>query len=478
MNNQSVILSKDITSGDITPLISSGNVLLTSRPSLNQLTNVAINDLQDNQVLTYDAGGEFWYNADSQGGGGGGDGDYINYNITAQPIIANTWLSNPRVYFSLFDTATYNTTPTPVINYNLSNGLTLNANGLITGLNATKTYDIEFSFYLLTSATSSGLMSMGLYSDIVGNVGSSLLYNADLNYSVVGYKCYTFPIILTGLTQINPVLKYGGTTFTYSTGAGTVPFNATLKIKEITAGGGGGATTLTALTDVNITTPSEGEALTYNATNDKWENSVIVSKTELNQLDDVEITTPANGQYLQYDTSLTPPKWINKTPSYLSYSINAYPLNTKFTAQTFFSIFATSTFNETPTPVYNYNFSNGISLSTDTGLITGLDATKTYMIDFYLMKVSTGSSNGVHTLSIFTDAPDAIPAGTAIILNTSIPSNALTTLSCFTPSLNAIITGQTQVCPVLKFNFFTGVVGYTGVASTSSFNATINIREL
>lgn len=269
MNNQSVILSKDITSGDITPLISANNVLLTSRPSLNQLTNVAINDLQDNQVLTYDAGGDLWYNADSQGS----------------------------------------------------------------------------------------------------------------------------------------------------------------------------TTTLTALTDVVI-------------------------------------TEPANGQYLQYDTSLAIPKWVNKTPQYLSYSVNAYPLNSKFNNQTFFSIFATSTFNETPTPVYNYNFSNNITLSTETGVITELDATKTYLIQLNIMKVTTGASNGLHTLSLFTDSPDAIPNGTSIILNTSIPGNSTNPVGCYTPSLNAIITGQTQVCPTLKFNFFAGVTAYTGVPSINNFNATINIREL
>jgi hypothetical protein len=477
MNNQSVILSKDITSGDITPLISAGNVLLTSRPSLNQLTNVAITDPTDNQVLTYDAGGDLWYNADSQGGGGGGgDGEYVSYNITGLPNIPTTFLSNPRVYFSLFDTAIYNTPF--IVNYNLSNGLTLNSNGLITGLNSTKTYEIEFAFYSINGATSVGILNMGLYNDIVGNEGSSLILSTPFNFSSAPVRIYTFNPIITGQTQVNPVLKYEGTIWVFGTMSGNFSFNATLKITEVSGGGGGGATTLTALTDVAITEPTEGEALTYNATTTKWENSVIVSKTELNQLDDVSITTPANGQYLQFDTSLAIPKWVNKTPSYLSYSVNAYPLNSKFTAQTFFSIFATSTFNTSPAPVYNYNFSNGITLSTDTGLITGLDATKTYIIDIYIMKITTGSSTGLHTLSLFTDAPDAIPAGTAIILNTSLSGSAPTVTACFTPIFNAIITGQTQICPTLKYNYGTGVTNYTGSTSINGFNATINIREL
>jgi hypothetical protein len=259
MNNQSVILSKDITSGDITPLISSGNVLLTSRPSLNQLTNVAIIDPQDNQLLKYDSGGEFWYNA---------------------------------------------------------------------------------------------------------------------------------------------------------------------------TGGGGGATTLAELTDCDI-------------------------------------NTPTNGQYLQYDTSLAIPKWVNKTPSYLSYSINAYPLNSLFTANTNFSIFSTSTFNTSPAPVINYNFSNGISLSTATGLITGLNSTKSYQIEINMMKTATTGSTGIHTTSLL----DGVVGTGAVIVSNQMWSSSSIYLNI---NLNTIITGYTQFCPVLRF----GSTTYVGVAQSYAFNATINIREL
>jgi hypothetical protein len=117
MNNQSVILSKDITSGDITPLISSGNVLLTSRPSLNQLTNVTITTPTDNQVLTYDAGGDLWYNADSQGGGGGGggggDNDFLSYSVNYVPLNATLFTSGN--YFSVLDSVNMSQTPNPPI---------------------------------------------------------------------------------------------------------------------------------------------------------------------------------------------------------------------------------------------------------------------------------------------------------------------------------------------------------------------------
>lgn len=470
MNNQPIIFSKDIITEDITPLVSVGNVLLTSRPSLNQLTNVSITTPADNQVLTYDAGGDFWYNADSQGGGGGGDGDYISYNITALPDISTTFLNEPREYFSLFATATYFNPK--IINYNLSNGLTLNANGLITGLISTKKYEIEFSFYLATTATSNGLASMGLYNDIIGNEGSALLYYADYHFGGATFRNYTFPIVITGQTQINPVLKYGGTVFAYSTNS-TTPFNATLQITEITGGGGGGATTLTELTDVAITTPAEGEALTYNATTDKWENSVIDTKTELSQLNDVVITTPTNGQYLQYDTSLIVPKWVNKTPEYVSYSINGLPIiaNTWLnTPREYFSLFDTAIYNTTPTPIINYNFSNGLILNAN-GLITGISSNKYYDIEFsfYITVLSTGL--GLFNIGLYNDVVGN--GGSSLLLNTNYNFGASASRIY---TFSAIITGNTQLNPVVKYNGTN--FGYSANATDFPFNAVLKIKEL
>jgi hypothetical protein len=425
MNNQSVILSKDITSGDITPLISAGNVLLTSRPSLNQLTNVAITDPTDNQVLTYDAGGEFWYNADSQGGGGGGggDNDFLSYSIN---FLTPTSLFIPNnAFFQLLNTVNY--TEAPIINFNDSNNLTL-TDGIITGLSPTKYYQVDINYTKNVATTSTGQNIMGLYNGSIET--GTLIKSQTFNAGASNFNVLRLNTIITGVSNINPVFRFVGSAYTGSTNPLSNLINVV--VKETTSGGGG-ATTLTELTDVNI-------------------------------------TTPANGQYLQYDTSLTPPKWVNKTPSYLSYSINAYPLNSKFTAQTYFSIFATSTFNTSPAPVYNYNFSNGISLSTATGLITGLDATKTYQIELSMMKNNSTGSNGVHTTSLFTDAPDAIPAGTAIVLNQAWNSSNFV----MNINLNTILTGQTQICPVLQF----GSATYTGIDRTYAFNATINIREL
>lgn len=110
--------------------------------------------------------------------------------------------------------------------------------------------------------------------------------------------------------------------------------------KEMGAGGGGGGTsdytelsnkpqingtTLTGnkttsdlslpdsladMDDVALTDPTDGQALTYDETEQKWVNSTIeTSVDELNDIGDVEITDVEDGQVLKWDD--TSSKWVN-----------------------------------------------------------------------------------------------------------------------------------------------------------------------
>lgn len=72
--------------------------------------------------------------------------------------------------------------------------------------------------------------------------------------------------------------------------------------------GGGGSTTLASLTDTDITTPSNGQVLTYDSTAEKWENSPIPAQS-ITGLSDTTISTPTDGQVLTYDG--TAEKWVN-----------------------------------------------------------------------------------------------------------------------------------------------------------------------
>lgn len=64
---------------------------------------------------------------------------------------------------------------------------------------------------------------------------------------------------------------------------------------------------LSALKDVDIDEVSNGQALIYNATSEKWENSGVA--TAISNLEDVDLTNISDGQILIYNG--TAQKWIN-----------------------------------------------------------------------------------------------------------------------------------------------------------------------
>lgn len=85
-------------------------------------------------------------------------------------------------------------------------------------------------------------------------------------------------------TEVNGVKKSAGLKFNPSTGDLTVsdintPSGETwdgthTSLKDaIASGGGGGSSTLAGLTDVTLTSPTDGQVLTYDSTNNKWVNA-------------------------------------------------------------------------------------------------------------------------------------------------------------------------------------------------------------
>jgi hypothetical protein len=74
--------------------------------------------------------------------------------------------------------------------------------------------------------------------------------------------------------------------------------------------GGGTPSALNDLTDVTITTPTNGQVLTY--TNGDWVNSnASGGASDLSDLDDVTISSALDGQVLTYDS--TTDTWVNET---------------------------------------------------------------------------------------------------------------------------------------------------------------------
>lgn len=72
-----------------------------------------------------------------------------------------------------------------------------------------------------------------------------------------------------------------------------------------------GVTELSGLTDVDVTTttPTNGQGLVYNSTSEKWENANVLASASVSTLTDVNLTNLKNGQVLKYDTSTQ--KWVN-----------------------------------------------------------------------------------------------------------------------------------------------------------------------
>ena len=70
-----------------------------------------------------------------------------------------------------------------------------------------------------------------------------------------------------------------------------------------------GVTALSQLSDVTIASASVGNVLTYDSTSGKWVNEAPSGVTTLSGLSDVELTTPASGNVLSYDGS----EWVNDT---------------------------------------------------------------------------------------------------------------------------------------------------------------------
>lgn len=87
------------------------------------------------------------------------------------------------------------------------------------------------------------------------------------------------------------------------------------KWREYQSGGGGGASDLSDLGDVDLTSPSDGQVLTYDAETGKWVNAEggSASVDELGDIGDVDLDNIEDGQTIVWDAENS--KWINATPS-------------------------------------------------------------------------------------------------------------------------------------------------------------------
>lgn len=77
---------------------------------------------------------------------------------------------------------------------------------------------------------------------------------------------------------------------------------------EINEGSGGGASSMSQLTDVDLTNLEDGQVLKYDEDTQTWKPGDDASATSLGNLDDVDLTGLQNGQVIIYDS--TTEKWL------------------------------------------------------------------------------------------------------------------------------------------------------------------------
>lgn len=79
--------------------------------------------------------------------------------------------------------------------------------------------------------------------------------------------------------------------------------------KWVNGNGGGGSATLAGLTDVTVTSATNGQVLTYDSNSSEWINAAPVGASSVSSLTDVTLTSLTDGQILKYDNATS--KWVN-----------------------------------------------------------------------------------------------------------------------------------------------------------------------
>lgn len=256
--------------------------------SLDGLTDVDLTSPTDGQILKYDATSQEWINANESGG----------TTVVANPSgtatadleklqVGNDIYSIPSggsgVDLSLYANWEHKNKITTV-SHSINNGDTYHS-----GLSVQKsTLNLNNKEVVFQSALFRG-------------------YDANDNPYILDGQVTSFEEVSNAFLMNYDVTNTSGTTISY--------FEIDYWVISPKAGsGGGGASDLDDLTDVDITSPSNGQVLTYNSTSQKWENSnASGGASDLEDLGDVNISTVTDGQTLQYDA--TSQKWVNTTPS-------------------------------------------------------------------------------------------------------------------------------------------------------------------
>jgi len=291
---------------------------VTPVTTVETLGDVVLTNLANGEVLQYD--GANWVNAPAGGGGGGALGDLTDVTITAAAAgevlryNGSAWVDAQLDYADLANTPAnvsafandsgYLTDIVLDVTPQLGGNLDVNGNYIVSTANGN----------VSIAPNGTGLL------EVRGNTNDgSIKLNCSANTHGVTIKSPPHAAAATYTLTLPTSAGTNGQVLT-TDGTGTLSWSA---------GGGGGASVLDDLTDVTITAAASGEVLRYNGsawvgaqlaytdlsgtptnvstfTNDAGYLTGITAEP-LGDLSDVVLTSPANGNVLSYNGT----NWVN-----------------------------------------------------------------------------------------------------------------------------------------------------------------------
>lgn len=292
-------------------------VKVSALQNINDIPDVNITTPTNGQVLTYNSTSSKWENA--AGGGGGSVSSVFGRTgavVSAEGDYSLTQLSDVTI-----------TTPTTgqIFGYNGTNWLNQNIYGNFKTI-SNLTGPISVTGIAGTMYIGGGItlnMPSGAVGDVIqlaGTGGANTIVfptGVYLIHGAAGYQNFTmssnFGVATLLCTVVNTWVVVGLTDYWINT--------------AITQNFSGSIIKVADLFDATISTPSNGQVLTYNSGTSKWVNSTasagavssvfgrtgaVVSAEgdySFTQLSDVTLTTPTTGQIMRYDGS----GWVNFT---------------------------------------------------------------------------------------------------------------------------------------------------------------------
>ena len=419
--------------------LSEGTTIPTTLAALNDVT---ITDPQDGQALVYDAESLHWVNATIQSG--------VDMSVVWAALAAAT---NEQINASHLSTALASYVTTTALNTTLAS-------------------------YVTTTALATALASYASESWVETNYVSKTFFNSLFQAQDASGNAIT-PNNANSTTIDRLKILIGAYTEQYLSALG------------LSAGGGGGSTTLAGLTDVTITNPQDGQALIYDAQSSHWVNGAAISMSAVwtalaaatnEQINSSHLTTALSGYVTTSALSTELASYV--TSSSLTTTLADYVTSTALT--TTLASYATQSWVDNAyvsKAFFNAIFQledaqgNAISPNADTTAKDRLKILVGAYTEQYLSALGLSAGGGGYTLNEPLASINSAALGTPSQANVAIVWNGTswtygTTASPYTlPTASASVLGGVKVGTTLAIDA-SGVLNQaSGIATAGTYKS-------